>query len=452
MRRFRIPARCAPGGLRVDFPSLSPEYKLQSRATVMTKPEKPAETEAPAHKVSQGRRAMFVLVAVSMAFVLVLAATELGFRAYLAFVYRGSLENLSASIPGDVNAQIELGDFIRPVDNDNLIYRLKPGTRGVFKGAHVKLNSRGYRDDEIEAIKPANELRILALGDSNAFAWGVEADDGFLEVLQTSMQRLHGDRRGIEVINTAAPGYNAIMEVEIFLRDGPELKPDAVLMQYSFNDHVVPDFVKERPYFRRWDRLFIMEPALMFGGQWKTDEAEGARLHEIDAPYQPSEIAPGTREMEEIPEQYRHHAGTRGLEDAYKRLRDECAKLAIPLFVVLPAEVAFEWDPNTTGDPRYDQIKSICAHLEITVIDTFGVTHAFVIEHGLKSSDLAVNIAQGDWHPGVTRHNLMAQAVLPQLLSALPGGAEAGLGIDEELRRLNDENLARLDEIRSGGR
>ncbi len=392
---------------------------------------------------------MFIAVAFLMALVVILAATELGFRAYLAFIYRGSLENLSASVPADINAPMKLGDFIRPVDNDDLIYRLKPGTRGVFKGAHVKLNSRGYRDDEIGETKSANELRIIALGDSNAFAWGVEAEDGFLEVLQKAMARLHGDRRTIEVINTAAPGYNAIMEVEMFLSDGPDLKPDAVLMQYSFNDHVVPDFVKERPYFRRWDRLFIMEPALMFGGDWKTDEAEGARLHEIDAPYQPSEIAPGTREMEEIPEQYRHHAGTRGLEDAYERLRDECARLGIPLLVVLPAEVAFEWNPNSTGDPRYDQIKSICAHLGITVIDTFGVTHEFVIEHGLKSSDLAVNIAQGDWHPSVTRHNLMAQAVLPQLVRALSDGAEAGPGVGDELRRLNEENLARLADIRS---
>jgi hypothetical protein len=56
-------------------------------------------------------------------------------------------------------------------------WRLKPGATGVSyrSGERVdyQINSKGLRDDETSYEEPSDIFRILLLGDSHAFGYGV---------------------------------------------------------------------------------------------------------------------------------------------------------------------------------------------------------------------------------------------------------------------------------------
>lgn len=368
---------------------------------------------------------------------------EAGIRIYLAYLFRGQLKNLSKEVPTDPNAAVSLGDMIYPVENNSLIYRLKPGARGIFRGAPIEINSLGFRGEEVAVEKPPSTLRIVNMGDSNSFGWGVAVKDAYLTLLQSSLQNLAGGARKIEIINTAAPGYNAVMEVEMFHEEGLKFRPDLVLIQYSYNDHTLPSFISDRPYYKRFDRIYLFRLPQLLNGTLFTGERDAAGLHAPKTPYVWHEDAPGEMDPKDVPAIYRHHIGNEAVRGAYRRLRDTCAREKIPLFIVVPAELVFEWYPEQPNDPHYDEIRKIAAELEIPIIDTFARTKKFVIEHRLRATDLTVN-GDLDWHPNPLRHNLMAQVILPVVARALAGLEVDQASVDEEVSRLretNEENL-----------
>lgn len=94
----------------------------------------------------------------------------------------------------------------------------------------IKLNSRGFRDRE-HGNSDAREdrRRILLLGDSFTWGYGVEFSDIFFE-------RIHKRNPDYEFINTAHCGYGI---EQAYLTAGSyaaEYKPDAVLLMFVLND------------------------------------------------------------------------------------------------------------------------------------------------------------------------------------------------------------------------
>jgi len=119
-----------------------------------------------------------------------------------------------------------------------LAFSLRPEWETVHATASfqvsVRTNALGLRGAALQPAKPAGSLRILVLGDSFAFGFGVEDYETFparLEVLLN--QRLE---RPIEVLNAGVPGWNAAHYL-LFLRErGLELDPDLVLVALMEND------------------------------------------------------------------------------------------------------------------------------------------------------------------------------------------------------------------------
>ena len=80
-------------------------------------------------------------------------------------------------------------DLKRVSDIPGMGHEHVPGTEGVYMGVPVKINSVGWRDDEHPIEKPAATTRIMMLGDSLTFGWGVPADGVTSNILE---QRLNG--------------------------------------------------------------------------------------------------------------------------------------------------------------------------------------------------------------------------------------------------------------------
>ncbi|NDY56582.1 SGNH/GDSL hydrolase family protein [Desulfovibrio sulfodismutans] len=122
--------------------------------------------------------------------------------------------------------------------DDALGWSLTPGARAVSKSTgqpiEYAINTAGFRDRDFPREKPAGVFRILVVGDSHAFGFGVPLDKHFTKLLE-------GYFTGVEVMNLGVSGYGVDQEL-LFLRDtGFAYHPDLVVAyvpHYADSRHV----------------------------------------------------------------------------------------------------------------------------------------------------------------------------------------------------------------------
>lgn len=122
-----------------------------------------------------------------------------------------------------------------------------PGTVARHRNAALgfdvvyRINNRGFRGPLHGPIKPSGVTRVVVLGDSNAFGWGLEDGHHFSSVLD-QLDRL-------EVINLAVTGYSTDQELMRLENEGFKFNPDVVVLQVTPNDvdDITRSFVGEMP-------------------------------------------------------------------------------------------------------------------------------------------------------------------------------------------------------------
>jgi hypothetical protein len=120
------------------------------------------------------------------------------------------------------------------VDDDQLGY-VHPRSVSYYLGKNfVSLNSHGLRDEDFPLAKPAGERRILVLGDSVAFGWGVSQGETFSDRMEPLLHQLTGKQW--QVINAGVNGYNSSQESKWFRLHGIRFQPDIVVLLYVSND------------------------------------------------------------------------------------------------------------------------------------------------------------------------------------------------------------------------
>src|SRR6266480_4460692 len=72
-----------------------------------------------------------------------------------------------------------------------LYWKLKPDQDCFTKVDHkpVHINSHGTRGADFQTQKPTNSFRILSLGDSRTFGWGLSEGETYSGVLQSLLQK-----------------------------------------------------------------------------------------------------------------------------------------------------------------------------------------------------------------------------------------------------------------------
>lgn len=99
---------------------------------------------------------------------------------------------------------------------------------------YVKLNSLGFRDSEHVFQPEANTRRLLIIGDSYAFGWGLEdMDDRFGEQMGVRLTRATGMKW--EVMTASCPDTHTLVHLG-FLEKMLPYHPDLVILLYVFND------------------------------------------------------------------------------------------------------------------------------------------------------------------------------------------------------------------------
>ncbi len=97
-----------------------------------------------------------------------------------------------------------------------------------------KFNSKGIRGPEYSYEKPADEYRVLVLGDSFAEGHAVGFEELFSEILKRKLNRK--SNKYVEVINTGTGGYSTDQELLYFRNEGKKYNPDLTVLMFYYND------------------------------------------------------------------------------------------------------------------------------------------------------------------------------------------------------------------------
>ncbi|MBN2399713.1 MAG: hypothetical protein JXI33_05160 [Candidatus Aminicenantes bacterium] len=166
------------------------------------------------------------------------AANDINFFATRG-IYRDILDN---------NFPVQAANWMRYFEEAPYVgYRMKPdlnirifntiNKREVTKGHKVSIysNSLGFRSPEIPLKKESGNYRIVFIGDSTTFGWGVNQDERFSELLQ---KRLNDEAKcnRFEIINLGIPGYTSLHALHSFTCFAIPYSPDLVICSFGAND------------------------------------------------------------------------------------------------------------------------------------------------------------------------------------------------------------------------
>jgi lysophospholipase L1-like esterase len=111
-----------------------------------------------------------------------------------------------------------------------------PSVRGRFHGQTVTHNSHGNRGPEVAFAKPPGVRRVVVMGDSQAWGYGVGDD----ETIPAQLSRLLNPGGGPpwQVLNLGVGGYGTDQAFLKYLVQGARYAPDVVVLTVFKNDPV----------------------------------------------------------------------------------------------------------------------------------------------------------------------------------------------------------------------
>ncbi len=171
-----------------------------------------------------------------VAFILVLAGIEIAARLFYAYAH-----------PEDV-VPLSIGRF-----DERLGWSMRPGSRGTSERTgqlvEYRINSHGLRDEETPYRKSPGTFRILLIGDSWTFGYGVPIEDHYSTLLENRFE-------GLEVINMGVSAFGIDQALIYLEAEGFRYEPDLVLL-------FVPHYGGDRHmHARRWGKKkprFVLE-------------------------------------------------------------------------------------------------------------------------------------------------------------------------------------------------
>ena len=127
---------------------------------------------------------------------------------------------------------IQAGDFGIRVNMPNQTYWHKTPDYKI----QFRTNSKGIRSNhEIPYEKPADTKRIVVLGDSFGFGYGVSLEDTFTQQLR---KRFATEGEKVEIVNLSASGYGTDEQLLVLQNEGIKYQPDYVISTWHKSDPV----------------------------------------------------------------------------------------------------------------------------------------------------------------------------------------------------------------------
>ena len=135
-----------------------------------------------------------------------------------------------------------------------------------------KTSSQGLRNEEVKIPKPKGTFRILAVGDSFTYGWGVDLNKGWVKLLESKL-RVKG--KTVEMINAGDPGIGLTKIRQICRAYTSQFNIDLVLVDLfgddiyrAANDDENIPFI-EQLISNIWPILSRIRSPIIFDSTWR---------------------------------------------------------------------------------------------------------------------------------------------------------------------------------------
>jgi lysophospholipase L1-like esterase len=178
-------------------------------------------------------KVMVFLLLLSIAIPLV--AAEIYFRLTSPYIIRKDTQGLTGKeVTGDYGYFMDMLSGRRLIPNTHVV-RVQN-----YNKIPIDINSNGFRDNEIPAIKNPGETRILVLGDSITF--GANTTQEYTYAKRAEAYLAAESQAGqIRIINGGVEGIGTKDEIDILIDQGLAISPDIVVVGFYLNDGNPPD-------------------------------------------------------------------------------------------------------------------------------------------------------------------------------------------------------------------
>jgi len=303
---------------------------------------------------------------------------ELALRVAIHFRNERSLDRFINTLPPIKKGQVvSFGAIVQPSRHKRLIYQLRPNMDVTHKGVRVRTNSMGWRDAEYPVARQPGTVRIVGIGNSNMFGWGVDQDKNFLAGLERYLNKKYPQKRW-EVINTAVPGYNTFMKVESLRTRALKYHPDMVILQQTVNDLLLPEFVYEYPDPWSLRRCYLYD---LLMGRYKMKGGDVKIVFETD--------------FKEVPREYSFMEGVEGFARSMVSLRDMKRDYGFEVVILI----------------SHDHPMGL-ANALMKLSKKMGF-HSFIKMH--RTDDPKLIVSKSDLHPSALGHKIILDALIKYL-------------------------------------
>jgi hypothetical protein len=314
---------------------------------------------------------------------------------------------------------LRLGEIVQASRDPGIVYELKPNVRGRFIDQPLLINSQGLRDYEYSRRKGPDTFRIVGVGDSSLFGWGVPFEDSGLKVLE---RRLNHEFRAwkFEVINFAVPGYNTAMESETFVRKCLEYAPDLVILNFNTNDYDVPEFMRLPSDLETLRKSYLFDLVYSVYEAAVGGEREPLSVFDLKGRSMGRGEAARLDEDPALPAEYRYMVGAKGVVRALEQLVAAAHSRAIPLLV-------FDVKPYPGLDPKYERdelrdgqrelLERESQRLGFYFLNTYPYFVDYLKRHPEAGSRPVFAVSDVDGHPNTLAHGINAQALFDYLVA-----------------------------------
>ncbi len=330
--------------------------------------------------------------------------------------HRGYYEQLD--VRGQINVAVaatreQQSQWLAPADvgilrkrNDSMVNDLHPSLHVVWNGNQFTTNTFGMRDREYSVRKPVGTYRIALLGPSNVMGNGVGDNETFESLLEQRLNKERGaaTRRTYEILNFGVDGFALPQELAMLEDRVPQFAPDMVIVTHYHRGRLMTE-----RYLAKiaWRGIPVSDDLRAIMARAGIDRLEHGS---VPVPTELGRALARSLGLQPRMPQAEFEGRVRRIADdvndwALERMANLVREHgAVPVLLALNAVI----DDAPEEIPNIDTIR----RAQYLVFDLFDV---FPAEHrpGLR-------VAPWDDHPNSTGHRLIADALYPRLIGALP--------------------------------
>jgi len=323
---------------------------------------------------------------------LTIFVAEIGFRIFTYFKDQKTLANLEQNLTPLYNGEkVKFGQMIKFSENPKIIYELLPKLSVTFLDQRVNTNTNGFRGEPYPVHKGEETKRVIGIGDSQMFGWGVKDEETYLSVLSDSLN--HNSKCVWEVINTAVPGYNTVMELETLKEKGLQYQPDYVVVGFIGNDFALPNFIREKQNYFSLRKTFMIsyfENSLKPVHLKRTPMEEGRKTF--------------AAEPSKVPPEYKDMVGEKAVVKALEELKElsDAHHFSVILFMD-------NWEKKHNREERL--IIETCKRLNFTILFGYNLWTKYTAKHNIADPENARFLSKTDPHASAISHQATGQAL-----------------------------------------